>query len=205
MSQILKALSKAQKGHTSSHQANASDAEPNHSSETSVQKSSKAPLKRLDLNILFFIVLILLVAVGLFLNYTISLKVISTQGKMTSVAQSLQSQQEKFTKLNDLIAQIELTNAAQRKEIFARLDKLDSSVDAQLKESSQFFRTKFSELSKDVQEQKKNIRDLSNKYEELDDSLNSYKAQNALYDQQLYQLKKKLVDLNFDGNEPVNQ
>ena len=195
MSQILNALNKAQKEHDTAHlpaSDNQTTAESviNHSSSRSLAKS-------IDLHVIFLGVLIVMVAIGIYFNYNISLNLASTQSRMVGIADSFKEQQVNFNKLTALVAQMDMSNNGQRKEFLVRMDKLNASVDEQIKEAKKFSKAQYTELSKTIEEQQKSIVTLSGKYDELNNTVSSYKNENERYNEQLDLLKKKLAELNL--------
>lgn len=199
MSQILKALNKAQKEHMTSQLSNNAVNDNHNSTEPMIDRRN--PVRSIDLHAVFLGVLIVLVAIGIYLNYNISLKLASTQTRMVGIADSFKAQQVNFNKLNGLVAQMDVANNGQRKEFIARMDKLSASVDEQIAEAKKFSKSQYAELSKTIEEQQKSIGNLSSQYEQLNQSVNSYKNESERYNEQLNLLKKKLAELNLGQHE----
>lgn len=195
MSQILKALYKAQKEHQ---HPNPSEGAPHTDGDASIDSIHPSALSRIFyMNLAICGVLVLLVIIALTLNYTISARLISTQSNMASIEKNLKSQQEKLNKNNELIKQLEITSTAQRKEFSVRLDQLSANVDAQLKEANKDSKSQYLEMSKTIEQQQKNIERLSKNYEQLNDSVREYKAVNQKSIDEINVLKQRLKELGL--------
>jgi vacuolar-type H+-ATPase subunit I/STV1 len=196
MSQILKALNKAQKEHDTAHLP----AGDNHNSaESAIEHSNVRTLsKSIDLHVVFLGVLIVMVAIGIYLNYNISQNLASAQNRMVGIADSFKAQQVNFNKLNGLVVQMDAANGVQGKEFSAQLDKLSVNVAGQIKEAKESSKSQYAELSKVIEEQQKSIANLSGKYEELNHSVRNYIDVSQQYADQLSILKKRLAELKLN-------
>ncbi len=195
MSQILKALNKAQKEHQHPNPPEGGHAETD---THSANKNRPSPISKiLYLNMAICGVLIFLVIAGLMLNYSVSSKLMSTQGNMESIEKNLMSQQEQLNKNNDLLRQLETAHNAQRKEFSARIDQFSASVDTQLREAGQASRSNNQEMTKTIEQQQKTIEKLSKNYEQLNDSVRDYKIVNQKSMDEINALKQKLKELGL--------
>ena len=194
MSQILKALNKAQKEHTHDQQAHDSVRVDQYSSD---HKNDGSLLKQVDMHIVFLGVLIVLVGIGIYLNYNISLKLASTQNRMVFIADNFKAQQDKLTRLNELMLQMDTANNGQSREFLTKIDKLGANVETQIAEVKKMSESQYSELSKTIDDQQKSIANLTDKYEQLNKSVSNYTVVNDRYIEQLNMLKKKMAELNL--------
>ena len=138
-----------------------------------------------------------LVAIGIYLNYNISLKLASTQNRMVYISDNIKAQQDKLNKLNELMLQMGVFNNGQSREFFTKIDKLGVSVENQITEVKKLSELQYSELSKTIDVQQKSIANLTDKYAQLDKAVNNYTVVNDRYIEQLNMLKTKMAELNL--------
>jgi hypothetical protein len=197
MSQLLKALNKAQKEHATAQISNDAAGDHHNSAESVIDPTNSRTLaKSIDLHVIFLGVLIVMVAIGIYFNYNISQNLASTQSRMVGISDSFKAQQANFNKLNGLVAQMDIANNGQRKEFLAKIDKLSAGVEVQIEEVNKLSKAQYSELSKTIEDQQKSIANLTAKYEQLDKSVTNYTDVNSRYTEQLNILKKKIAELN---------
>jgi septal ring factor EnvC (AmiA/AmiB activator) len=165
--------------------------------EAIVDQSKKFSIsKSIDVHLIFMGAIIILAAMGVYLNYNISLNLSSTQTRMITISENFRMQQDQLNKLNQLMLQMNTANNGQSQEFLSKIDKLSSSLEEQIAKVQQLSTSQYTELSKTIEEQQKSLAVLSSKYDQLDKSVSNYTDVNNRYIEQLNLLKKKIDEIS---------
>ncbi len=197
MSFLIKALKKAH--HEQSNiKAASEDEKADHHAPSPVFDHTHAHsgARPIDLQLIFTGMLIVLVGVGIYFNYSISSNIASTQDGMAVISENFRAQEQNFEQMHKLIVQMDSANNGQSKEFLAKIDTLSVSVASQIGEIQKLSKSQYMELSKTIEEQEKSISILTAKYDQLEKSVRNYSDVNRSYSEQLNALKKKLAEIN---------
>lgn len=198
MSHIIKALNKANR-EMNAHLSETT-AKPENGPAESVHDEMVKPVRHsrsFDFHLLFMGILIVLVAVGVYLNYGISVNLSSTQDRMTLVSENFKSQQRQLDKLNQLLVGMQSSESGQSKEFLTRIDHLSTNVETQITEVKDLSNAHYAVLSKIIEEQQKKIEALTGKYDQLDHTVSNFTDVNSRYIEQLNTLKRKVEELKY--------
>lgn len=150
----------------------------------------------IDLQTILLVVLIILVAAGIYMNYNISVNLTSTKSDMEAISSHIQAQEDKFENMHRLIAHIETVNSGQNLQFLRKIDDLSASVSSQISDVQELSKSHYSELSKTIEEQERSISFLTEKYVQLERSVSNYSDVNNRYVEQLNALKKNIAQMN---------
>lgn len=197
MSHIIKALKKAMQENSKVESGNT----PEKVEHSAVSASSLHEVSRksfhVDYHLLFMGVLMVFVAIGIYLNYSIFQNLTVSQNRMIQMTENLKSQQGQLDKMNKMIAQMDTSHNGQNKEFLSKIDELSLSVDQQMAEVRNQSYDQHVALSKTIEDQQAKIETLTTQYDHLDESLSNFTDVNTRYIEQLNQLKRKVAELKY--------
>lgn len=195
MSHIIKALNKAIREN-----AKISSSPASEKIEENVPPSYSEALRKshlIDYHSIFLAILIGLVAIGIYLNYSIFQNLTVTQSRMIAMTDNLKSQQTQLDKMSKMMVQMDSEHNGQNQTFLSKMDKLSLSFDQQIDEVKNQSHAQHVELSKTIGEQQEKIEALTAKSDHLDKSLSNFTDVNNRYIEQLNLLKKKIAELKY--------
>ncbi|MBL8013969.1 MAG: hypothetical protein JNN05_09000 [Candidatus Omnitrophica bacterium] len=194
MSHIIKALNKAM--HENSKISSAVEEKTEASVAPVLSENTRKSLT-IDYHAIFLAILIGLVAIGIYLNYSVFQNLTVTQNRMAALTENLKSQQSQLDSMSKIMVQTDSDRDSQNKAFLSKIDKLSVSFDEQIDEVRNQSHDQHVELSKNLEIQQEKIEALTSQYDHVDKSLSNFTDVNNRYIEQLNLLKKKIAELKY--------
>lgn len=187
MSSIVNALKKAHQAHyeNNTQPAGQEAVSPKQALPVKEQGNNPQFMHLVQLNVFLCSVLVVMIGVGLWINFKVSSGMAVAKNNMAIVAAEIKEQSEELSQLNDTIARLAKINESQKKDTQERLVKLSDALQKEFDKQKQ-------SLVKTIEKQDETISKLTMSQDQLRTLFRDYKMMNHDLSKQVDVLQQKI-------------